>query len=190
MITKIIKPKTCKQCKLKFIPSKPLQHVCGFDCAVAYTLALKEKNNRLKAQEMRRDHKAAKQKIKTRAEWLKEAQTVFNRYIRMRDEKLPCISCRRHHQGQYHAGHYRTIGAAPELRFHEDNCHKQCAPCNNHLSGNLIAYRTALIEKVGISRVEFLEGKHEPLKLTIDEIKAIKAHYTERCKVLIKLKGE
>lgn len=190
MITKPPKPKKCKQCKIKFIPSKPLQHVCGFDCAVAYTLALKEKNNRLQAQEMRREHKAAKQKIKTRAEWLKEAQTVFNRYIRMRDAKDPCISCGRHHEGQYHAGHYRTVGASPELRFNELNCHKQCSACNNHLSGNIVNYRIRLLAKIGHKNLEFLEGTNEPLKLSIDDIKAIKAHYTARCKALIKLKGE
>lgn len=190
MTTKPLKPKSCKQCKIKFTPSKPLQHVCGFDCAVAYTLALKEKNNRATALKMRREHKEAKQKIKTRSEWLKELQTIFNRFIRLRDDKEPCISCGRYHEGQYHAGHYRTVGASPELRFNELNCHKQCSACNNHMSGNIVNYRIGLLAKIGHKNLEFIEGKHEALKLTIEEIKALKAHYTERCKALIKLKGE
>lgn len=190
MTTKPPRKKKCKACKLEFAPSKPLQHVCGFDCAVDYALALKIKNNRLKAQEMRREHKAAKLKIKTKSEWLKETQTVFNRYIRIRDDKEPCISCGRYHAGQYHAGHYRTVGACPELRFEESQVWKQCAPCNNHLSGNIVAYRQRLVEKIGIDRVEWIEGKHTPKNYSIEDLKALKAHYTQRCKDLIKQQGE
>ena len=89
----------------------------------------------------RKELREAKQRIKTRAEWLKEAQSEVNRYVRLRDKDLPCISCGRFHNGQYHAGHYRTVGSAPELRFELSNIHKQCAPCNNHLSGNIVNYR-------------------------------------------------
>ena len=100
----------------------------------------------------------------------------------MRDEKEACISCGRHHTGQYHAGHYRTVGAAPELRFNELNVHKQCSVCNNHLSGNLIEYRRGLVAKIGIEKVEWLEGKHEAKKYTIDEIIEIKKHYQQKIK--------
>jgi hypothetical protein len=126
----------------------------------------------------------AREKIKTRSQWLKEVQTEFNKFIRARDEKLPCISCQRFHTGQWHCGHYLSVGSNPALRFCEDNCHKQCAPCNNHLSGNIIAYRRAIIEKLGIQKVEWLEGHHEPKKYTIDELKALKAHYKQLYKEL------
>jgi hypothetical protein len=124
--------------------------------------------------------------MKSRADWLREAQAAFNRYIRLRDHDKPCISCGRQHQGQWHAGHYRSVGACPELRFMELNVHKQCAPCNDHLSGNIVEYRRGLIERIGIDQVEWLEGNHEAKKYTIEEIKAIKAEYTHKSKELMK----
>jgi hypothetical protein len=94
---------------------------------------------------------------KSKSDWAKEAQREFNKFIRLRDAELPCVSCLRNHSGQYQAGHYKTVGAHPELRFNEDNCHKQCAPCNNHLSGNIAHYRPNLIDIIGQSRVDALD---------------------------------
>lgn len=70
--------------------------------------------------------------------------------------------------------------------MHPDNCHKQCAPCNTHLSGNLVLYRVNLINKIGLDRVEWLEGPHEPLKLTVTDIKAIRDKYRALAKQLEK----
>ena len=169
------KHKKCKICKNPFEPMRFAQIVCGISCAIEHSRALQAKK---KAKE----HKEAKAKLKSRADWLKDAQAVFNKYIRIRDEAEPCISCSRHHTGQYHAGHFRTVGAAPELRFNEYNCHKQCSVCNNHLSGNLLEYRRKLVAKIGIEKVEWLEGPHEAKKYTIDEIQAIKKEYQQKIK--------
>jgi hypothetical protein len=130
----------------------------------------------------RKETKRARESIKTRAEWLKEAQAAFNAYIRVRDSELPCVSCGRHHNGQYHAGHYRSTGSAPELRFDERNIHKQCAPCNNHLSGNLIPYRVELIRRIGQDGVDYLEGPHTSKKYTIEDIKSIRDSYRLKLK--------
>ncbi|MEF3019469.1 recombination protein NinG, partial [Pseudomonas aeruginosa] len=65
----------------------------------------------------RREIKVRKARLKSRADHLREAQQAFNEFIRLRDAYQPCISCGRHHDGQYHAGHYRTVAASPELRF-------------------------------------------------------------------------
>jgi hypothetical protein len=171
-----MKIKTCKSCRSDFVPVRPLQRVCSPACAIAI---LKAKQAQRAAKQQRQD----KQRIKTKAKWLQEAQTEFNKFIRLRDKFEPCISCNRMHTGQYHAGHYRSVGAAPaELRFCEENVHKQCAPCNNHLSGNIVQYRINLVRKIGIERVEWLEGKHKPKNYTIDDIKAIKATYREKCR--------
>jgi hypothetical protein len=50
------------------------------------------------------------------------------------------------------------------------------------LSGNLIEYRRGLVAKIGIEKVEWLEGKHESKKYTIDEIIEIKKHYQQKIK--------
>jgi hypothetical protein len=79
--------------------------------------------------------------------------------------------------GQIHAGHYRSVGAHPELRFEPDNCHAQCAQCNNFKSGNLTEYRANLIKKIGLQRVEWLEGPQEKRKFSIEELKELLTHY-------------
>lgn len=141
-----------------------------------------EKADRLEASRRMRERK---EKLKSRPDWLKDLQRVFNEFIRLRDVDLPCISCGRYHKGQYHAGHYRSVGACPELRFNEDNAHKQCSACNSHLSGNILEYRLGLIEKIGLERVEFLERKdHPPLKLSVEEIKDLIKVYKAKCKEL------
>lgn len=177
----MLKPKQqkkCRICKELFSPFNTLEKMC-VPCAIKKG----RENNR---KEFDRETRRLKQKVKTRGEWLKEAQSAFNKYIRARDIDQPCISCSRTHSGQYHAGHYKSVGANPELRFDESNCHKQCAPCNNHLSGNISNYRVHLLAKIGLDGVVLLEGPHEPLKLTIDEIKAIKEKYNGKYKQLIK----
>jgi len=177
-MTKQPKDKTCKICREKFIPIRPLQSVCGFDCAIATAKKTREVKER-------KEHREAKLKLKSRADWLKEAQAIFNQYIRLRDEKEPCISCGTTADVQYAAGHYLTTGAHPELRFNELNVHKQCnSYCNNHLSGNIVKYRQNLINKIGLQQVLWLEGPHEPAKLTIDDIKDIKALYKQNIKEL------
>ena len=115
---------------------------------------------------------------------VKRAQVSFNSYIRKRDDREACISCQRHHEGQYHAGHYRTVGANRGLRFNEDNCHKQCSVCNNHLSGNIADYRINLIKKIGVERVERLENFNEPVKYTCEELKIIELKYRVKLKEL------
>lgn len=183
---KEVKQKTCKGCGAKFRPSLSTQKACSVKCAMV--LAKQPANLKVarKAinQRERREIKVGKEKLKSRAEHLREAQIAFNEWVRLRDVDRPCVSCGRHHEGQYHAGHYRSVGANPELRFEPDNVWKQCAPCNTHLSGNLISYRTSLLQVIGVDRVEWLEGPHQPRKYTVEEIKAIKAEYRAKAREL------
>jgi hypothetical protein len=84
-----------------------------------------------------------------------------------------------------HAGHYLPKGSNGNLRWNEDNCHKQCATCNNHLSGNLLQYRKTLVKKIGIDKVEWLEGPHEIAKTPqISEIKDMIETYKAKVKLL------
>lgn len=164
----------CKSCKQPFVRYNTIQRLC-VQCAIDKVKQDKDKQHR-------KEQRKARQKLKTKRELLKEAQREFNKYIRLRDKDGPCISCQRFHSGQYHAGHYITVGSSPELRFEEDNCHKQCQPCNEHLSGNLIRYRVNLIEKIGLERVEWLEGPHQAKHYTREQILEIKKHYAKKAK--------
>ena len=179
------KPKEtkCKVCGCYFVKTiSSMQKVCSPKCAIILS---KEQARKKKEKEERAEKRERKAKLKSRSEWLKDAQSVFNKFIRLRDKYEPCISCGKHHQGQYHAGHYRSVGACPELRFCELNVHKQCAPCNDHKSGNIIEYRINLVKKIGVDKVEWLERQdHEPKKYTIEDCKEIIKYYKAKIKEL------
>ena len=169
--------KKCRVCKAKFEPFNSLQQVCSTACALQKAQKDFQKDAERKAKEQRKWIREQKAKVKSRGEHLKEAQQAFNAYIRERDRHRPCISCGTYTAGQYHAGHYRTTKAAPELRFEELNCHKQCAQCNNFDSGNIVEYRISLIQRIGQEAVDWLEGPHEAKHYATDELKEIKRKY-------------
>lgn len=186
-----------KACRHWFHPVRDGQVVCSFECASAIgkeqTAKAREAAKQKDLQRLRDDAKAERlrqaerrQAVKPLSHFIRQAQQAFNEFIRYRDRDLPCISCGRHHDGQYHAGHFRTTGANPELRFSEDNCHKQCSACNNHLSGNLINYRPALIHKIGQARFDALMGPHALLKWKRDDYIQIRDEYREKLKELKK----
>jgi len=182
----MIRVKICSICREKYRPTSSMQKVCSVSCAIEYTRRQAAKKEADKAKAERKEVKAMRERLKTLRDWLKDAQVAVNAYIRERDKDKPCISCGRFHQGAYDAGHYRSTGAAPELRFHEDNIHRQCVPCNQHKSGNAIEYRIRLIDRIGVARVEWLEGAHAPKKYTIDEAKQIRDKYRDMLRELKK----
>ncbi len=173
------KPKICKNpaCRGPFVPQRLGQAVCSPACAIIDAPRNQAKARKALAQVERKEIKLRKEALKSRADHMKDTQQAFNEWVRYRDAALPCVSCGRHHEGKYDAGHYRTVGSNPALRFEPLNCHKQCVPCNQHKSGNVIEYRLELVRRIGIDKVEWLEGPHEPKKYTIEELKALTAKY-------------
>src|SRR5512135_2574328 len=103
---KPIKQKICKHCHNKFTPAKPLQTCCNWSCAAGWAKTQREKKERSELRE-------AKLKIKSRGDWMKEAQASFNRWIRLRDADFPCISCGSSNRSSWDAGHYRARSVAP-----------------------------------------------------------------------------
>lgn len=188
-----MKSRRCSHCKTKKPQEqmllRQLKAFCNAECFAEWAAdnvqQLAKKGKQIESKRL----KAKKEKLKTKGEHLRDAQAAFNVFIRERDSTEPCISCGRFHDGQYHAGHYRSVGSCPELRFEELNCHKQCAPCNNHLSGNLINYRVNLIKKIGIEKVEWLEGNHSAKHYQISEIIELKTHYRKLCREMQKKKA-
>lgn len=176
---RVFRKKKCKnaECRAEFLPVRELQAACDVPCAIAITSANKEKARKSLVRKERAEIREKRVRLKSRAQYLKETQAVFNEWVRARDASLPCVSCGRHHQGQWHAGHYRTVGANPELRFEPLNVWKQCAPCNNHKSGDIVNYRITLVRRIGLERVEWLEGPHEAKRYTIQDLKEMKAEY-------------
>ena len=175
---KKIKEKQCRVCAFRFIPRATTQIVCGQTCAITL-------NKRRKQKEFDAETRRLKKTIKTRGDYTAEAQTSINRYVRARDVKDPCISCRRFHDGRYDAGHYLPVGSHPELRFNLWNINKQCHwNCNINRGGNQVLYRASLVKKIGIGRVEWLEQQHKAKKYAIDDLIRIKTIFNKKFKRL------
>jgi hypothetical protein len=133
----------------------------------------------------RKELRAAKERVKTKGQYMHDCQTAFNAWIRARDAGKPCISCGTTANVQYAAGHYRTVKACPELRFEPLNVHLQCnRNCNMGKSGAIVEYRIELVKRIGVEAVEWLEGPHEPKRYTIEDLKAITAEYRAKTREL------
>ncbi|GGU79191.1 bacteriophage lambda NinG [Pseudomonas laurentiana] len=184
MITKQPRPKTCNNpaCGISFSPRRLGQAVCSPACGLAIKDVNQDKARKAIAQRERREIKVRKDKLKGRADYAKEAQAAINRYVRLRDAHLGCISCDKpaSWQGQWHCSHFRSVGAAPHLRFNLWNMNKSCSACNNFLSGNIMAYRPALIEKIGQDKVDWLECSNGLLRHDIPYLKRVKAIFTKK----------
>ena len=180
------KPKLrkCKICQTMFEQRSMGHVVCSPACAVKWAAQKFERDMARQKKAERAQDRERREKLKSLRDWLRDAQAAVNAYVRERDRFLPCISCGRMHKGQWHAGHYLSRGARPELALNPLNIAKQCAPCNTYQSGNQAAFRIGLIERIGLEAVEWLEGPHEPKKYTVDEAKAIRDEYRAKLKAL------
>ena len=187
------KPRKCRHCKQMFQPTYCGQNTCSFECKVALGVFFAERS---KAKREKADRiaeiastKILREKLKTKRDWTKEAQIAFNAFIRTRDNGKPCICCGKplgaqQIGGGFDAGHYRSIGSAPHLRFDERNVHGQQKQCNRYGAGRAVDYRIGLIARIGLESVESLEADQTPKKYTIAELRAIKAHYVAKLKEL------
>ena len=200
------KKKRCKRCGEYHDAESGVQLPAGFFCSKEHAIehgleASRKRTERLRAKAVRaqaaEEKNAAKRDRERRMEvkpigyWMKRAQNVVNRYVRVRDANLPCISCGRPPEwgGQWHASHFRSVGAASNLRFNLKNIHKSCSICNSHLSGNIMHYRPALIEKIGYSEVERLESDNSIKKYSVEYLKKIERVFKKKIALIETRRG-
>lgn len=174
----------CKHCKEVFKPKYFNQkyHLDRDECIKAMVEENNAKKAKSEAKEWAKEKKERKEAIMTHSEWLKLLQVTFNTFIRLRDKGNSCISCQ--NKTPSDAGHYKSRGANPELAFNEFNTNLQCRKCNGYWGGAIINYRKGLIKKYGIEVVEWLEGPHEAIKLSVPEIKDKIQYYKNKIKEL------
>ncbi|RDL13432.1 recombination protein NinG [Pseudomonas jessenii] len=187
------KPKKCKNpaCGDSFVPQRLGQAVCGYKCGLAIKEVNQAKAGKALAKIGRREIQVRKEKLKSRGDHMREAQQAFNAYIRARDQAAGhlCISSGKPLDwsgNAVDAGHYRSVGSAPHLRFDERNCHAQSKQDNRFLSGNAVDYRIGLIARIGQEAVDALESDQSVRKYTTDDLKAIKAEYRAKTRELKK----
>lgn len=178
------KAKACAVCDRVFVPDRMGQVVCRPACAQKKARA--DRMEMVKAE--RADTKRRKEALKTIADLIREAQTVFNAFIRERDKDKGCFVCGRPFRdvpGQVqHAGHVRSRGAAGHLRFHEDNCMGECEGCNGPHGAKLHQIKEGAIARIGFERWEALENDNTPHKWTREELIEIKERYRAKLKAL------
>jgi hypothetical protein len=188
------KPRKCanRGCGKDAVFMAALKPVCSAECAAKIAMKALDKKKATDAKEERKRFRERKAKLNdTVPYWTKKAQVEFNKYIRLRDKKLPCVSCGKPASEDtfltgsgWDCGHYRSTGACPELRFCELNAAKQCVKCNQFKSGNVVEYRIELARRIGTAQLEWLEGPHEAKRYRVDELKGIHAKYKAKCKEL------
>jgi hypothetical protein len=184
--------KRCPSCRVMFTPVRDSQVVCGeIECAIAHGKSEKGRAiaGKALAEVGRREIKVRKEALKSRGEHMREAQQAFNAYIRTRDQAAGhlCISSGKPLDwsgNAVDAGHYRSVGSAPHLRFDERNCHAQSKQDNRFLSGNAVDYRIGLIARIGQDAVDALEADQSVKKYTVEEIKGIKSYYRAKTREL------
>ena len=182
------KPKTCKNpaCRASFVPQRLGQAVCNYTCGLAIKEVNQEKARKSLDQVGRAEIRVRKEKLKSRADHLKDAEKAVRDYRRTYELSIGsgCISCGESQEsilaaqgwktgGAFDAGHFMGKGARPELRLVPTNIWLQCKSCNAGSSkfarkGETVSqgFRTGLIARIGLEAVEALESDHAPRKET------------------------
>lgn len=189
----------CRYCKSELPPvnkcTDPFQAkgFCSVDCMAEHGLAKAQENRQKQIHKMMQPQIKAAPKKKSQTGL---TQSVFNRMIRLLDEGKPCISCGNHKCGTYwDAGHKRSVGSCPELRFDPRNCHRQGSACNranrrpdkNQSRGaETIAqeYEQRLRERYGHDLVDWLNGPHQMPRWRDDDLRKLRAVFAQECRKL------
>lgn len=182
----------CKHCKESFTPKfSSLEKYCQKeDCRIQYAIEAVAKQKLAKAkkakQEWTAEKKERREQLATLSDYEREAKKSFQKWVRLRDANLPCISCGNSKTKDWAGGHFFSAGMYSGLMFDERNCHKQCNTyCNKMLSGNLLEYRKGLVTRYGLEFVEKLEADSNAKrnhKYTKQELIAKKLQYDIKIK--------
>jgi hypothetical protein len=128
-------------------------------------------------------------KLKTIGEYKAEARKSFQKWIRLRDNDKPCISCNSSTADTYDGGHFYKAEVYSGLIFNENNCHKQCRKCNRFMNGNELNFRKGLVARYGIDYVTNLDNIcdiNRVKKYTKEELIAKKLQYDIKIKEYVK----
>ena len=177
----------CSNCRKKVDTDvailSSLKAFCTYECLKEFTAKNADKLRDKARKQKRGEDRQKKEKLKTKSQWTKEAQAAVNAYVRYRDRNKKCISCDRSLVsealgGGYDAGHYRSRGSAPHLRYRLDNIFGQCKRCNRWLSANVDNMRVGIVWRYGQEFLDRIEADNEPKNYTIDDLKRIKSIFT------------
>lgn len=178
------RPNKCKHCRQR-MPEDKARHVLHEDCVDPWLEAQKVKKERAAAAKQMAERKVIKTRLaelEPIAKLEKRAEAAVNSYVRARDWDKGCISCDRpaSWDGQWHASHFRSVGAASAVRFNLKNIHKACSICNHHLSGNIAAYEPRLIALRGQECVDWLKSQNQVVRYSREYLERLRAVFAKK----------
>lgn len=187
---KPVKLKKCKACRDPFIPTLPLQSVCNWECAKVLIEIMREKAKAMDAKVARTALKEGRVALKSRKDHEGEAKSAVQLYARLRDTiaGLGCVSCGKpaNWNGIWHGSHYMQAGSRSATRYNLWNINKACNQCNIFKGGAPTSYRVALITKIGLNKVEWLEQQTHVVKHSIEYMQRIKRIFNRKARILKK----
>ena len=132
--------------------------------------------------------KPKKRKDKSMSQLKREFDTVFSRWIRLKNSKdgmCQCVTCSvKKPIKEMQAGHYISRGYL-STRFDERNVHCQCVSCNLFKKGNIDEYTLWLIGEYGEGILEELNKKKwETKRYSRFEYESFIIVYKEKIKLL------
>jgi hypothetical protein len=160
-----MKTRKCAVCTKPFTPAKRGVNTCDEECGAIWQRSLAIKSEK-------RILKAVKETLKKRPYYVKQLQDEINRLVRLIDTGHPCISSG-NITGQFHAGHYYSVGGNDTIRFHLMNIYAQTSEQNRFKSGNPIGYREGLCNTFGAEHLDYVDSLkgHPTVNLSIIELK-------------------
>lgn len=141
------------------------------------------------AQKKSKNKKTPRQK--TRAQLVKELDTIFSRYVRKRDADeygyCSCITCGRQHLwshgNQMNAGHFMSRGKYG-TRWEEKNVNAQCVACNKWQAGRQFEHGIAIDLKYGPGTADWLLIQSNLKGPSVHEIKELIEVYSAKLAAL------
>lgn len=154
---KEIKPKFCKVCKDQFQPYKSTDVVCSFMCSKMW----EEQKEIDKRYNKAKDGLEKSDKVK---DLMKLSKVLIQKFARVRDKDLPCISCGSNTATVWDGGHLFKSELYSGVRLDEINVNKQCRKCNTFLNGNEVNYVIGFINRYGLPAFNDLSQRAKETK--------------------------
>jgi len=180
----------CAECRQEFKKLRITQKTCSVECAIPYGKRMaiqKSIKDKRKAEKLEREQiKNRRENLKSKSQVAAELQKIVNLYIRTRDHNAGygCITCGTMQSPAWDAGHFRSVGSAPHLRFDARNIHLQCMQCNRFFGGAGREYAINLPIRIGQKEFDNLISDQTPRNYTKDDMKSLKVIFRQKIKEL------
>jgi hypothetical protein len=182
--TKPPKEKACRVCHLPCTPFNSMLPVHPGECQQKFAEAHVARSQRKREMAERRAVKEKLQAIEKISVFEKRAEKVVNEYVRLRDrcKGLGCVSCDKpaSWDGQWHASHFRSVGAATAVRFNLWNIHSACWICNKLYSGRIDQYEPEIIRRIGQEKLDWLRAQNKVTKYSREYLERLRAVFAKR----------